>query len=121
MQANFLPAYPDELDTHESAVIDCLIRDVLAADCTVSVFDGEEWPVKRSTDYTEITAAIGTTDETIIRVRGMYEGAQAAASFAFVHGNLPSEVLADMTDTPFARSLVLGAEACADTLEARGL
>lgn len=121
MKANFLPAYPAELDRNESSVIDCLIRDALAADCTVSVFDGEEWPVKKSTDYTEITAAIGTTDETNIRVRGMFEWAEAVANFAFIHGNLPSEVLCDMTDTPFARSLILGAEACANALEARGL
>lgn len=109
--------YPDHLDASERQVIDTLIRDVLAMGCTISVHDGEEWAVKGSVDYTKITSEIAATDETIIRVR---QGDLHAAIF-FVHGNAPSEVIADMTDTPWARSLVVGAERVAAKLEERGL
>lgn len=114
--------YPDHMDRNEAKVIDCLIRDALALGCAVSVFDGEEWSIKNSTDYPAITAQIAATDITTVRVTKKIDPAQPqVATFMFVHGNAPSEVLADMTDTPFARSLIIGAEACANALEARGL
>lgn len=109
--------YPDHLDANERQVIDTLIRDVLAMGCTVSVSDGEGWVVKQSKDYAAITSEIAASDETTIRVR---QGDLHAAIF-FVHGNAPSEVIADMTDTPWARSLVVGAELVAAKLEERGL
>lgn len=112
------PAYPDHLDVNEAKIIDCLIRDALALGCAISINDGEEWAVKASTHYPTICAHIGATDETLIRVRET--GTDNRADFMLIHGNLPSEVLADMTDTPFARSIAHGADACARRLEKMG-
>lgn len=112
-------AYPDHLDRNELKVIDCLIRDALALGCTISVHDGEEWPVKKSRDYEHITSAVAATEHTKIRVRDD-EQPDLWADFLFVHGNLPSEVLADMHDSPWARSIAVGMEACANKLEALG-
>lgn len=110
-------AYPDHINAHERTVIDALIKDALSMGCTVSVCDGEEWPIKRSTDYKAITAEVAASDETTIRVRND----DSVATFNFVHGNLPSEVLCDMTDTPFARKIYARAEDVALDLERRGL
>jgi len=119
--ATLTPAYPDFINEGERSVIDCLIRDALASDCLISIYDGEDRPVTRSTDYTEITREIAATDITTIRVEKMDGATKRSAVFVFVHGNLPSEVLSDMTDSDFANELFVGAEACADALEARGM
>jgi pimeloyl-CoA synthetase len=110
-------AYPDHLDRNERKVIDRLIKDALAIGCTISVHDGEEFAIRSSDDYAAITAEVAATDETTLRVR---DGDLHAAIF-LVHGNLPSEVISDMTDTPWARSIIVGAEMVAAKLEEKGL
>lgn len=111
-------AYPDHLDRDEIRVIDALILDAIAAGYPVSVCDGEEWSVKRSYDYEEITGGVGHTDETTIRVSD--EANDRRADFILIHGNLASEVIADMTDTAFARQIAARAETVARALEAEG-
>jgi GTP-sensing pleiotropic transcriptional regulator CodY len=36
---------------------------------TISVFDGEEWPVKKSTDYKAIVEAIDSVEESQLKIR----------------------------------------------------
>lgn len=46
-----------------------LIKHALSMGCTVSVWDGEEWQVKRSTGYKTIIDAIESVDEAQLRIR----------------------------------------------------
>lgn len=85
--------------------------------CTISVSGGEGFTVKQSRDYAAITMEIAASDETTIRVRD----GDLHAAILLVHGNLPSEVISDMADTPWTRSIVAGAERVATKLEERGL
>jgi predicted N-formylglutamate amidohydrolase len=101
-----VPAYPDHLDPKERRIIDKLICDALDMGCTISVGNGDEYSVKLSTDYTEITREVAACDEMILRIR---QGEKHAAFF-FVHGNEPYHVLNDHTDNAFAHALWVGAE-----------
>ena len=110
------PSYPDHLNQHEMLVIDAIIRDALVAGCTVSVYDGEEWAIKRSADYSAITAQVAATDETTLRIRQD----DIHGVINLIHGNLPSEVIADHTDTPWMRKILARANDVAVDLERRG-
>jgi len=46
-----------------------LIKHALSMGCTVSVWDGEEWQVKRCTGYQSIIDAIESVEEAQIRFR----------------------------------------------------
>jgi hypothetical protein len=46
-----------------------LIKYALAQGCTISVWDGEEWQVKRSTSYKDIKDAAESVDESQLRIR----------------------------------------------------
>ena len=46
-----------------------LIKYALAQGCTISVWDGEEWQVKRSTSYKAIKDAAESVDESQLRIR----------------------------------------------------
>lgn len=113
-------AYPSGMDKNEIKVISRLIRDALKAGCTVAIHDGEEWsirPIDKSVDHDVIAAEIAATDETEI----VFDLGGQRAIFWLVHGNAASEVIADMSDTPFANGLMTGARTVIDNLEKRGL
>ena len=46
-----------------------LIKNALAKDLTISVWDGEEWQVKRSTSYQDIKDAIESVEIAELRIR----------------------------------------------------
>ena len=46
-----------------------LIKYALAQGCTISVWDGEEWQIKRSTSYKDIKDATESVDESQLRIR----------------------------------------------------
>lgn len=46
-----------------------LIKHALSLGCTVSVWDGEEWQVKRSTSYKAIVEAVESVEEAALRIR----------------------------------------------------
>lgn len=113
--SKLVPAYPDYMAPAERRIIDKLICDALDMGCTISVGDGCEYAVIRSTDYTAITREIAACDEMVLRIR---QGDKHAAFF-FVHGNEPYEVLNDHTDSAFARALWSGAEKVRAMVEQR--
>lgn len=89
--------YPDDIRPIEKPIIDRIVKTALERGWTISVFDSEEWPVKRSRDYETITANISTTDLTQLKFRdsdGNYLGV-----VIFVHGN-DEDVICDCTDNP---------------------
>lgn len=87
----------------EAKIIRPIVQRGLDDGCTVSVFDGEEWTVKKSTDRDRIMAALGTTDEDTIRFRDA--GGDIVGSVYLVYGNAPDEVVSDCTDN--ARTLAI--------------
>jgi hypothetical protein len=46
-----------------------LVKNALSKDFSVSVWDGEEWQVKKSTKYQEIIDAIESVDFSELRIR----------------------------------------------------
>lgn len=106
----------------ERAIIRRAVRDILAAHdgaYCISVYDGEEYPVKRSRDLDKIMADIGQCDEETIVVRHITQSSEAGAkvgSIYLVHGNDGWDVIADHTDSPLMRELLTDANNLADVL-----
>jgi len=101
----------------EMSIIRRLVKDALALGYTVSVCDGEEWTVKRSTKPGEILAAVRTTDEDYLAFRtadGTYVG-----KVFLVYGNEPYEVISDYSANEATEALLKGANTLADRIEER--
>ena len=90
------------LDHTERQIITALIDATLAQDLRVSVYDGEEWTLSRSTDRAAIRAAIGTTDETTIAIWTKHpedgETLARLGNILLIHGN-GEDVISDCTDS----------------------
>jgi hypothetical protein len=86
----------------EARVARKLVKAALAAGYTVSVNDGEEWTVKRSTRETEILDALATTDEDRLLLRNPTANdiGDIIGSFWLIYGNDESgeELISDHTD-----------------------
>jgi hypothetical protein len=84
-----------------------LVAAAISSGYTVSVNDGEEWTVKRSTAKAAILDALETTGEDTIRIRDNASGEMIGDIF-LVWGNAPdgSELICDHTDNPAISSLV---------------
>ena len=76
-----------------------LIEFALKLDCTVSVFDGEDWQVKRSKSYSEIKEAVESVGESSIRIRDN-EG-DIVGWALIIPSNAPDETVSDMSLTTF--------------------
>lgn len=70
-----------------------LVSELLARGFSVSVNDGEEWTVNRSTDKAEIVGALFSTDEDIIR--GFRADGQTIGMAYLVYGNDGYDVVND--------------------------
>ena len=88
-----------------------LIRAALNAGYTISVNDGEEWTVKRSTSARIIKDALCTTGEDTLRLHAADPsktvGWHNAGSFSLIWGNADdgSELIADYTDNGVCNEL----------------
>lgn len=96
-------AFNEHVPAIEQKIITGLIERALAKDLTVSVSDGEEWPVKTSTDLEEITAGIGHTDMTTLRFRTKPDKTSVGCVW-LVHGN-EDDVISDHTDNELMEEL----------------
>jgi hypothetical protein len=81
-----------------------IIGRALAKGYLVSVCDGEEYTVKRSTNRAKIVAALATTDSDTVLIRKP-DGTRVGAIW-FIWGNSPEEVAADYTDNAEIREVV---------------
>ena len=77
-----------------------LVEYALSKNCTCSVFDGEEWQVKRSTDIVEIVDAIESVDEARVRIRNS-AGESLGSALISAYGLMPDETVIDHSDTEF--------------------
>jgi hypothetical protein len=93
------------IDREKNAAV-VLVRKALAAGYTVSVFDGEEYSVKRSSDLVEIKRELHATDEEWLTFRRA-DGSRVGTAF-LVYGNAPdgSELVCDHTDNAEMQALV---------------
>lgn len=88
-------SYTTHLDQTERRIIDAIIKEALAEGMTISVYDGDEWAVRKSTDYKQITAEIAATDETTLRIRS--SDGKKIGDILLIHGN-GEEVISDHSD-----------------------
>jgi hypothetical protein len=87
-----------------------LVAAALAAGYTVSVYDGEEYPVKRSRKSKEILEALASTEEDWLVIR---DGAgERLGSLRLIWGNdqTGEELIADYTDKPEIEALANAAQ-----------
>lgn len=77
-----------------------LVKFALALDCTVSVWDGEEYQVKRSKAFKDIVDAIESVEVAELTIRDA-EGAKVAWAMIIPFGVEDDETVADNTITPF--------------------
>lgn len=97
--------YPDYFLTREDptelAIVDALIRTGLSRGWAISIYDGEELSLRRSTSYSAITHEIAATDVTELRFWSptpRIDGRPLRiGSVMLVHGN-DGDVIADCTD-----------------------
>lgn len=109
-----------DLCPHERQIIAQLLDDAGRSGFLVSVFDGEGYAVKQSSDQTAIRLNIGATDETTLVFRDPARlddnGNPARVGTVFlVHGN-GADVLSDWSDNGPTRVLLSSALAVANRL-----
>jgi chlorite dismutase len=78
-----------------------LIKYALAKSCTVSVWDGEEWQVKRSTKLKEITDAVESVEEAALRIRSATGETLVNSVTVSAFGLEDDETIIDYTVCPF--------------------
>lgn len=76
------------------------IKYALNKGCNISVFDGEEWQVKRSTKQKDIIDAVESIEEAELRVRDS-EGNKIAWASVIPFGVEPDETIADYSANEF--------------------
>ena len=79
----------------EMEIISRVITQALKEGRTISVCDGEEWPVKKSRDRAAIERECFATDYTLFRIRDA--SGENIGFVDFIHGNA-GHVISDCTD-----------------------
>lgn len=84
-----------------------LVKAALADGHTISVWDGEEWQVKRGTKYRAICAAIESVEEAQLRIR-LGSDDQRVIGWALVipFGLEDDETVADHTDNAYLNAVM---------------
>ena len=77
-----------------------LVKHALSQNCTVSVWDGEEWQVKRSKSFKAIVDAIESVEEAQLRIRDIDENCKGWAMVS-AFGLEPEETVIDFSDNEF--------------------
>jgi len=81
-----------------------LVKNTLERGLTISVWDGEEWQVKRSTSYQAIKDAIESVEVAELRIRDQEKN---ILGWAQIIPDLdPEETVSDYTDSDLMRNLV---------------
>ncbi|MGV7193562.1 hypothetical protein [Xanthomonas axonopodis] len=101
---------PNGLPVDDFALVSALVDAALAKGYSVSVHDGEEWTVRRSTDRDALIDALGTTDEDSVR---FYDNGSPVGTVWMVYGNRDWSTIADSTVSPEIEALTNAAELAA--------
>jgi hypothetical protein len=100
--------------SREKRIAHKLITDAVAAGYLISVYEGEDWAIKRSHDGDAVKAALASTDEDVLRFR-QADGA-LVGWVRLIWGN-DCDLISDCSDNEAINELVKGAEALAAQLE----
>ena len=98
----------------EKGIAKRVVRSAIALGYTVSLWDGGEWAVKRSSKLPEVTRAMFTVDEESLEFRNAEGGLIGTAWF--VYGNDGWDALADYTATETMERLLKDANAYAESM-----
>lgn len=103
---------------HERAIAERLVADCIAQGYELSVCDGEEWTVKRSTDAKQVMDALFSTGEDFLR---LFKGVEKIGQFTLISGNDGWDLIADWSYTEETAELMRraqkGAEDMASAIE----
>jgi len=77
-----------------------LIKFALNKECTVSVFDGEEWQAVRSSSYKDIIEAIESVEEAFLTIRDK-DGEVVGKAVVSLYGLEPDETVMDSSVNAF--------------------
>lgn len=94
---NYSPALARRI-LAEKKVCTALVNACLARGYAISVSDGEDWPVIRSTDKIAVLAALFSTDEDQIVIHDT--AGVKAGWFLLIYGNDGYDVVSDFTANP---------------------
>ncbi len=86
-----------------------LIKHVIKDGNTVSVWDGEEWQVKRSTGFKAIVEAIESVDEAQLRIRDQ-QGNILGWALVSAYGLEDDETVMDYSDNAYMTSVIEGVQ-----------
>lgn len=103
----------------EKAVVRAAVRNAIKLGHAVSVFDGEEWSVKRSTNEREVMAEIYATDMETLAFRK--SDGELVGKVWLVYGNSASEVMSDWSDSEAMDTILAPAKRRADKYAELGL
>jgi predicted fused transcriptional regulator/phosphomethylpyrimidine kinase len=94
----------------ERGVATRLVRAAIHAGYAVSVYDGEEYTVKRSRRERQILAALASTEEDWLVIRD--SAGERVGALVLIWGNDPDgeELIADYTDKPEIEALANAAQ-----------
>jgi hypothetical protein len=90
---------------HEARIARKIVKDALANGWTISVNDGEEWVVKRSTDSQTILNAMCSTDSDVLHLRDA--SGEPFGSIWLVWGN-DEDVISDHSDSEAMADFMAG-------------
>ena len=91
-------------DNIEKQIVERIVDKALAAGYTISVYDGEAWPLKRSSNRPDILAAMYSTDSDLLRFR-LPESGDSVGAILLIYGN-GTDVVSDCTDNEAMGALV---------------
>lgn len=80
---------------HDKKAASALVKECLKRGYVVSVYDGEEWTLKRSAKYFQIMEALATTEWDRLLVRD--SAGEVIGHFDLIWGNDVGETIADMS------------------------
>lgn len=90
----------------EARIVDQLLRHAFSLGYLVSVNDGEEWVLKRSTDHNEIIAALASTDSDMLAFRDPSLGAPDLVGLVWLIWGNDEDLISDHTDNEKTNHLV---------------
>lgn len=99
---NYSPSLARRIEA-ERRMCTALVDTCLKRGYVISVSDGEEWPVKRSTGKAVIMAALFSTDEDVIVIRNA-EG-DKLGWFQLIYGNDGYDVVSDYSDNDICNAI----------------
>jgi len=92
------------MDTDERFIVKQIVGRALDKGYLLSVFDGEEFPVRYSDDAEAVMAEMGHCDEEWLQLSNADR--KRIGMIFFVYGNDPEEVVCDYTDKPEIEELL---------------